>query len=420
MTITGNVHITRDDLVSAFEEVGIERGDTVYVASSLMALGLMNDPVGSTQWALQEAVGPRGTLVMPAFNFDFCSALPFDREHSPAQTGALPEAFRVLPGVQRTWSPPYHSVTVLGSDAGEIAGIRAMTSFGSDSVFQHLHDIDAKHLLIGCGYQKGVPHFHWLEERFEVPYRHWKRFEGDVIIDGRAYRRAFFQYVRSTDRPARGDAEPLGRRFEEAGLVRETTRGLCRIRQFGLRAFAEYMDPLFAKNPCILLPVEQASAFTPVRSPVIGIHHIGITSRYADRIRELIRSISLEMRYEGLVHELGVNVQYFEGHNVRIEFVDAATDGSTVSRYQEQYPACPLHHIAFEVEDMDKAIAYFASRGYFRMNDDRYPGPVPHQATVFLSPAATGGLLTELVATDAANLSVYHDIPLTRHEHARH
>ena len=36
-----------------------------------------------------------GTLVMPAFNFDFCESKPFDRENSPAQTGALSEAFRL-------------------------------------------------------------------------------------------------------------------------------------------------------------------------------------------------------------------------------------------------------------------------------------------------------------------------------------
>ena len=416
MTRIENANITRDDLLSAFREVGLEHGDTVYVASSLMALGLMDDPIGSVLWALQEAVGPRGTLVMPAFNFDFCNGLPFDREHSPAQTGVLPEAFRMLSGTQRTWSPPFHSVTALGASAGDIANIRAMTSFGRDSVFEHLYRIDAKHLLIGCGYQQGVPHFHWLEERFEVPYRHWKRFEGDVIVHGKSFRRAFFQYVRSRTHSVSGDAEQLGQQFEVAGHVCETRRGLCRIRQFGLRDFAEYMDPLFANDPCVLLPREQARAFAPTKSPVIGIHHIGITSRYADNIRELIRSIPLQMRHEGIVHELGVNVQYFEGQNVRIEIVDPITKSSTVSRYQQQCPACPLHHIAFEVENMDDAIAYFESKGYFRMNGDQYPGPVPHQAAVFLSPAATGGLLTELIATNATNLSIYHDIPSRGHE----
>ncbi len=65
---------------------------------------------------------------------------------------------------------------------------------------------------------------------------------------------------------------------------------------------------------------------------------------------------------------------------------------------------------------LDDVIAYFESRGYFRMNGNQYPGPVPHQAAVFLSPAATGGLLTELIATNATDLPVYHDIPSRGHE----
>lgn len=268
MTGIENTNITRDDLLSAFKEVGLEQGDTVYIASSLMALGLMDDPVGSVLWALQEAVGPQGTLVMPAFNFDFCEGQPFDRENSPAQTGALSEAFRKLSETRRTWSPPFHSVTALGANAGDIANIRAMTSFGSDSVFEHLYKINAKHLLIGCGYQQGVPHFHWLEERFEVPYRYWKRFEGDVIVDGKSSRRTFFQYVRTRTHAVRGDAEPLGQQFEIAGHVRQTKRGLCRIRQFGLRDFEEFMSPLFENDPCVLLPREQAREFAQTKSPV--------------------------------------------------------------------------------------------------------------------------------------------------------
>lgn len=407
--------ITRRDLQDAFAAVGIERGDTVYVASSMMALGMMDDPVGDTIAALQEAVGPDGTIVMPAFNFGFCSGEPFDREATPTDTGALAEAFRTLPGVRRSWSPPYHSVTALGPGAAAIADIRGTTSFGRDSVFQHLHDIDARHLLIGVGYQQGVPHFHWLEERHEVPYRYWKRFEGDVILDGECTREAFFQYVRCLDRPARGDAEPLGAQFEIAGHVRETTAGLCRIRAFGLRDFATFMDPYFVADSCVLLPKEQAAAFRHTDSPVLGIHHIGITSKYADQIRTLVRAIPFDLRYEGIVHELGVNVQYFEGQNVRIEFVDPVREDSTVSRHQDQYPACPLHHIAFEVRDMDEAIKWFADRGYFRLDNNCYPGPVPRQDAVFLAPIATGGLLTELIATAPAPTHPSPTVATTQH-----
>src|SRR5689334_24902481 len=109
--------VTPEALREGLRAVGLERGQTVYVASSLAALGLMANPVEETLSALRAVLGPEGTLVMPAFNFDFCNGLAFDRERSPSRTGILSEAFRQLPGTRRTWAPPYHSVAAAGPRA---------------------------------------------------------------------------------------------------------------------------------------------------------------------------------------------------------------------------------------------------------------------------------------------------------------
>ncbi len=254
--------VKEEDLLRAFREVGVETGHVLYVASSLMALGMMEDPLESSLRALKEAVGKEGTLVMPAFNFDFCAGKPFDRENSPAQVGVLAEAFRSMDGVHRTWSPPYHSVCAWGARAEEIAALQAVTSFGQDSAFQLLRDLGASHLLIGCNYQQGVPHFHWLEERHEVPYRFWKRFQGTIIRNGIKSEHVFFQYVRYLGNlSVTGDAEPLARSFEDAGHVKTSEVGLCKVRRFSLKSFQEFMDPIFAADPMALLDENQRTAF---------------------------------------------------------------------------------------------------------------------------------------------------------------
>ena len=400
-----SIRVTKDDLIHGFREIGIERGDVLYVASSLAALGLMANPVQDTLAALREAVGPEGTLVMPVFNFDFCEGKGFDREHTPSRAGLLSEAFRQWPSVQRTWSPPFHTVAASGPRAKDIAAIESLTSFGRDSVFQYLHDIGAKHLLLGCGFHEGVAHVHWLEEINEAPYRHWKRFEGEVVRNGQRQQRSFFMFARDPKHTL--DAEPLGRDFAEAGLMRQTDVGFCRLRAFTLRDFKEFLGPRFATNPLCLLKPEQHAPYAARTSPVKRIDHIGIVSRYSDKIRDFLGGLRCQLSAEGVVPELGVNCQYFDGLDVTLEFVEPLRDDSRVSRHLEQFPACPLHHIAFEVSDMGDAVQFFKARGYEPLDGRHYFGPKRWQRVTFLSPVQTGGLLVELVCDDGDKFKTY-------------
>ena len=393
--------VSRRDLLDGFRSVGLERGDVVYAASSLAALGLMDHPVEDTLWALREAVGAKGTLVMPAFNFGFCRGEVFDPRKTPSTCGQLSEAFRSLTGTVRTTSPPYHGVTVSGPRADEIGGIESLTSFGRDSVFQYLHDIGAKHLLIGCGYDEGVAHFHWLEELREVPYRYWKKIEGEVVSDGHCRRRVFFMYARRLDLGVELDADPLGQEFEDAGYVCSTVVGLCRIRAFDLGDLKAFAAPRFAKDPLVILKPDCRGHFRHRRTPVKGIDHLGVVSRYSDRIRDFLRSISCDLSHEGVVRELGVQCAYFSGLDVKIEFVDPVAPENCVAGHLQQNPTSPLHHIALEVSDMDEAVEFFKTKGYAPLDGKFHLGPQPGQRVTFLSPIMTGGLLVELVCDDA-------------------
>lgn len=396
---------TKQELLGALVDVGVERGDCLYVASSLAGLGAMEDPVQAVLGALQQAVGEGGMIVMPTFNFSFCDGEPFDREKTPSTVGVLTETFRKMPGVARSWAPPFHSVAVWGSQAERVTTIQSLTSFGRDSVFQHLHDIDAKHLLIGCGYHDGVAHFHWLEELYEVPYRYWKKFEGEIVLNSQTQQRAFFMYARH--RRACVQADALGEQFENAGFVRQTSVGLCRIRAFCLKDFKRFFGPRFEANPCAMLVSDQTAHSGMAPSPVRRIDHIAIVSKYADRIRELLAVLPCHLEFEGEVRELGVNCQYYGGLNVKIEVVDPTRPGSAVDNYLNRYPNSPLHHIAFEVSSFEDALPYFEARGYQLLDGCFYLGPSPYQRVTFLSPVQSGGLLVELVVHDGGEYRVY-------------
>ena len=398
--------VSRDELVAAFRALGIETGDVVYVASSLAALGMMENPVGDTLAALQTIVGAEGTLVMPTFNFGFCHGECFDRDNSPSQCGKLSEAFRKQSAAVRTNAPPFHSVCATGPRATEISTIESVTSFGRSSAFQWLHDVGAKHLLIGCGFNEGVAHVHWLEELHQVPYRYWKRFEGDVVCGGQTRRAAFFMYARRMDVDVQLDADPLGADFERAGHLRRETVGLCRIQAFDIRTFKRFADPLFEADPLLVLRPESRRHFGRQASPVRGIHHIGIASRYAERIREVMFAAALVPVAEGVVEKLGVRCAYLDGLNVKIEIVDPVRHNSCIEGHLGRHSTSPLHHIAFEVTDMDQALAYFREKGLSPLDGRFHAGPEPGQRVIFLSPLSTGGLLVELVANDGLPVDI--------------
>ena len=113
------------------------------------------------------------------------------------------------------------------------------------------------------------------------------------------------------------------------------------------------------------------------------------------------------MAYEGLVQEIGVNCQYYDGLNVTIEFVDPVREGSRVDKHLQRNPTSPLHHIAFEVDNIAEALQFFKDRGYEPLDGQFYHGPKPYQRVIFLSPVQTGGLLVELVTNDGKEYQAY-------------
>ena len=67
--------IEKKELLEKLQAVGVQKGNIIYVASFMSILG--NDPyiVDDTIDSLIESVGKEGTVVMPAFNWDYCSSL---------------------------------------------------------------------------------------------------------------------------------------------------------------------------------------------------------------------------------------------------------------------------------------------------------------------------------------------------------
>ncbi len=395
------LHFSESQFRECLDSVGIGRGDLVYVAASMASFTQWKKPESRVVAILEDVVGPSGTLVMPAFNFGFCQGETFDIERTPSCTGSLSEYFRSLPGVSRTSCPPWHSVCIRGSMAEDLSQFKSGSSFGTGSVLNEIVRRDGRHLSIGCSFHDGVVHMHALEEKLEVPYRYWKRFEGEIKLHGESARNEFFMYVRNEKMNARVDSAETGRRFSELGYVQSATAGLCRVESFRLQDLYQVVEEWMRLDPWLLVPGRDKIAHGGTAgfadSPVMGIDHIGVVSRYSDRISEIFSMLGLALRESGTVPDLGVRCDYYRSDNIRLEIVDPVSEDSRLSTYHQRHPAHPIHHIALRVGNLGFALEWFRRHGIQPLDGDIYRGPRSGESVCFLSPVMTGGLLIELV-----------------------
>ncbi|MFF5899828.1 aminoglycoside N(3)-acetyltransferase [Streptomyces argenteolus] len=173
------------------DRLGVRRGGILLVHASMRSAGGSADAVAA---ALRRALGPEGTLVVPAFtpeNSDTSRSYldrvrglnaperaavraampPFDPATSSARSmGALAETVRLTPGALRS-GHPQTSFAAIGPAAGMLLGEhRQDCHLGEASPLARLYEADAQVLLLGTGFESCTA-FHLAEYRVPHPVR---------------------------------------------------------------------------------------------------------------------------------------------------------------------------------------------------------------------------------------------------------
>ncbi len=158
--------LSRQDLVDDLRALGVGPGMTIMVHSALSAIGQVEGGATTLIEALIEAVGPEGTVAMPAM-----SGGVYEHETSPANVGAVTEAFRCYPGVTRSFHPS-HSACAIGPDTHFLLddSLDHPTAIGSESPWGRLSRLtDAYVLLLGVDQDRNTL-LHHPEELVRSPY----------------------------------------------------------------------------------------------------------------------------------------------------------------------------------------------------------------------------------------------------------
>ena len=203
----------------------IKVGDTLLVASNILQLGVnlkkegikfgSDDMISS----LQRLLGPDGTLLFPAFNYDFSSQKGYDYLHSPPQNmGALSNQAFKRKDFMRTKHPVF-SFFVSGKKVQKYYKLNNISAFAKESPFDLMYQDNAKMLFIDIEYNRSYTFIHYVEEIVGVQYRYFKDFTSTYKDhNSLEEQRTYTLLVRDLEKGVINSSNPIGKILEQKNV----------------------------------------------------------------------------------------------------------------------------------------------------------------------------------------------------------
>ncbi|MDA0336696.1 MAG: AAC(3) family N-acetyltransferase [bacterium] len=159
-------------IAAASAALGVRQGGVLLVHSSLSSMGYVDGGPDTVIEGLLQALGPAGTLLMPALSYATVhrEQTHFDRQATPCCVGAIAEAFRLRRDTLRSGSPT-HSVCASGPLAAQLVADHHLdtTPVGPRSPLRKVRDLDGQLMFLGCGLRPNTS-MHGVEELVGPPY----------------------------------------------------------------------------------------------------------------------------------------------------------------------------------------------------------------------------------------------------------
>ncbi len=125
------------------------------------------------------------------------------------------------------------------------------------------------------------------------------------------------------------------------------------------------------------------------------IEHIGIAVKKLSASIPLFEKLLESPCYKTeVVENEQVNTAFFKKGETKIELVEAYGPGSVINAFIEKKGE-GLHHIAFEVADIEAEVKRLVNDGFILINESPREG-ADNKLVCFLHPKSTNGVLIEL------------------------
>lgn len=248
--------VIREDIVAGLRAIGLPRGATALVHSSLSSFGHVAGGADTVIDALIEAAGSEGTVVVPTLTGSAALGPDnppfFDVRTTPCWTGRIPETFRLRPSALRSLHPT-HSVAAIGRRSQELLADHELspTPCGPATPYGRMAASDDSFVVfLGVGLQNNTT-MHHVEEVAGVPRHIQSEPVVATIVDysgrSRQVRLGIHQYGtrRNFTRP-----EPY---FLAKGIERVGRIGNCTVRLLRTKPMVEYTLERLRADPEYLI-----------------------------------------------------------------------------------------------------------------------------------------------------------------------
>ena len=129
---------------------------------------------------------------------------------------------------------------------------------------------------------------------------------------------------------------------------------------------------------------------------MLKIEHIGIAVKHLSVSIPLFEKLLNVPCYKTeAVEGAQVNTAFFKKGENKVELVEAYAPGSVINKFINKRGE-GIHHIAFEVDDIESEVNRLIDAGFTFINEKALPG-ADNKLVCFLHPNSTNGVLIELV-----------------------
>lgn len=258
-----NKIVLKNEITDAFDSIGIKKGMSIIVHTSLKSIGYVCGGAQTVVESLLESVGTEGTVMMPTQswkNLDPETGVhwevpesdwnlirenwpAYDKDITPTNTmGAVAETFRKWPGSLRS-DHPARSFAANGKFSEYLIKNHDLSDiFGETSPLAKLYELDGYVLLIGVGYDKNTS-LHLADSRADYPGKHLCTEHSAVFENGKRIWKAYDTLFVDGE-----DFCEIGEDFEKEHKVEKIQLGNAVLRFMKQRELVDFAVKWIEKN----------------------------------------------------------------------------------------------------------------------------------------------------------------------------